>query len=578
MFSKYYQSELTYLRELGREFAQANPALTRALGEREGDPEVERLLEGFAFLTARIRERVDDALPEVIDSLGELTVPQLFRQTPACSIVQFAPKSAAIRGHYQVQAGVELASRDVDGTQCIFRTVAPVDLLPIRVEGASMDPSTESEPTIRVRFRADSEPKWPKHGRLRLFLNGQLGLASTVLYWLTRHLTMVELESGGQTHRLGREAQASGVDSSMRLLPWPNTVPEGLCLLQEYFTLPPKLLFVDVPGLGDLPEGTIGQNFDLVFRFRDAPTLPERLTSDLFQLHCVPVVNLFEVDGAPVKRTPQVHEHLLRALNRNPHHTEIYALRSVTGLEHRGSRRVTYEPFFAFSHLNQNPSQQRYYSVRRARSPIDNAIDTYLSVLSPSDVAPDLDELVLSVELTCTNRQLPAALRPGDISEPTQRSPTVAGFRNITRVTRPTRPPIGAEKHWRLVSHLALNTRSLADVGVLQSLLSLYNMHMESDQQLYEANRLRIASIRSVQATRERRVFDRVPMVGLHTEIELEEKGFAGVGDAYLFGWTLQRLFASESPMNCFHRLTINLYPSSRTLAWEPATGTQPLV
>lgn len=578
MFSKYYQSELTYLRELGREFASLNPTLTRALADREGDPEVERLLEGFAFLTARIRERIDDALPEVIDSLGQLTVPQLFRQIPACSIVQFTPNATAIRGHYRVARGTELATRPIDGTRCTFRTVAPVDLLPLRLESAVMDPSTESLPKVRLRFRAESDLKWPEHGCLRLCLDGPLGLASTMFLWLAEHLTAIEVESQGQTHLLTNKVRLSGSSAESRLLPWPDTVPEGLCLLQEYFTLPAKLLFVDVPGFGGLPEGALGTDFDLVLHFRDAPTLPERLTSDLFQPHCAPVVNLFEADGTPIKHHSKVHEHLLRPLSRDPLHTEIYSVDNVTGLEQRGSARTEYAPFFAFAHLTANRGQQQYYSVRRARSPLDNAIDTYLSLLTPADIQPQLDEQVLSIELTCTNRQLPAELRPGDICEPTTGSPTVAGFRNITRVTRPTRPPIGAEKHWRFVSHLALNTRSLADAEVLSSLLSLYNVHEETDQQLYEANRLRIASIRSVRATRERRVFERVPMVGLHTEIELDENGFAGVGDAYLFGCTLQRLFASESPINCFQRLTINLYPSNRSLAWKPETGTQPLL
>lgn len=578
MFSRYYQSELTYLRELGREFARLNPTLTRALTDREGDPEVERLLEGFAFLTARIRERVDDALPEVIDSLGQLTVPQLFRQIPACAIVQFTPNAAAIRGHYRVERGTELASRPVEGTQCTFRTVAPVDLLPIRLEGAGMDPSTESRPKVRLRFRAESEPKWPDHGSLRLCIDGPLGLSSSVFLWLAEHLDAVELESGGQTHLLANHVKLPGLGAESRLLPWPETVPEGLCLLQEYFTLPSKLLFFDVPGFERLPEGAVGSSFDLVFHFRDPPTLPERLTSDLFQPHCTPVVNLFEADGAPIKHHSKIHEHLLRALSRDPLHTEIYSVDSVTGLEPRGSARTEYAPFFAFAHLADQRGQQQYYSLRRARSPLDNAIDTYLSILTPSDVEPRLEEQVLSIGLTCTNRQLPSELRPGDICEPTTGSPTLAGFRNITRVTRPTRPPIGAEKHWRLVSHLALNTRSLADAEVLSALLSLYNVHEETDQQLYEANRLRIASIRSVRATRERRVFDRVPMVGLHTEVELDENGFAGVGDAYLFGCTLQRLLASESPINCFQRLTIHLYPSNKSLTWKPETGTQPLL
>jgi type VI secretion system protein ImpG len=578
MFSKYYQSELTYLRELGREFARANPTLTRALSDREGDPEVERLLEGFAFLTARIRERIDDALPEVIDSLGQLTVPQLFRQLPACSTVQFSANAAAIRGHYRIAPGTALASRAVQGTQCTFRTIAPVDLLPLRLEGSAMDPSTESRPKMRLRFRAESEPKWPEHGRLRLFLDGPLGLSSTVFLWFAENLTAAEVESKGETHSLANKVELPGIGAGFRLLPWPDTVPDGLSLLQEYFTMPAKLLFVDIPGFASLPRGALGEAFDVVLHFRDPPSLPERLTSDLFQLHCTPVVNLFDADGAPIKQSSKTHEYLLRALNRDPHHTEIYSVNSVTGVDQRGSTRIHYDPFFAFTHLNKPPEEQRYYSVRRDRSPLDNAIDTYLSILRPADVPPDLEERVLSLELTCTNRLLPAELRPGDICQPTSGSPTVASFRNITRVTRPTRPPIGAEKHWRLVSHLALNTRSLADAGVLSSLLTLYNVHEETDQQLYEANRLRIGSIRSVSSSRERRVFERVPMVGLHTEVELDETGFAGIGDAYLFGCALQRLLVSESPINCFQRLTINLYPSNKSIAWKPETGTQSLL
>ena len=578
MFSKYYRSELTYLRELGQEFARTNPALTRTLGEREGDPEVERLLEGFAFLTARIRERIDDALPEVIDALGQLTVPQLFRQIPACSVIQFSPNASAIRGHYRIDPNTELASRPTQGTQCIFRTIAPVDLLPLRIAGARLDPSTESQPIVRLSFHVDGDPKWPSHGRLRLFLDGPLGLASTVLYWMAQHLSEIQLEVGGKASCLTRAVELPGVRDSLRLLPWPEIVPEGLCLVQEYFTMLSKLLFVDIPGFDRLPEGTLGQGFDLLLHFRDPPKLPERLTSDLFRPHCVPVVNLFECDASPIKLSSREHESLLRPLNRNPHHTEVYDVRSVMGIEQRGARRVAYDPFFAFSHLDDAPNEQRYYSVRRARSPLDNAIDTYVSILSPSDVAPDIEDKVLSIELTCTNRQLPAELRPGDICQPTTGSPTVTAFKNIAPVTRPTRPPIGAEKHWRLVSHLALNTRGLADARTLRSLLTLYNVHEETDQQLFEANRLRIGSIRNVITTRERRVFDRVPMFGLHTEVELDEAGFAGIGDAYLFGSAVQRLFVSESPMNCFHRLTVNLYPSNKRIEWKPETGTQQLL
>ena len=118
MFSRYYQSELTYLRELGKEFAAANPSLAGLFAERGGDPDVERLLEGFAFLASRIRERIDDAVPEVIDAVTQLVVPQLSRPIPACSIVEFQPNYSALRGIHRIERDTELGTVQVRGTQC----------------------------------------------------------------------------------------------------------------------------------------------------------------------------------------------------------------------------------------------------------------------------------------------------------------------------------------------------------------------------------------------------------------------------------------------------------------------------
>ncbi len=67
---RYYEAEMRYLREAGKEFAQAFPDRARMLnidriGER--DPHVERLFEGFAFLMGRLRHKLDDELPELTE-------------------------------------------------------------------------------------------------------------------------------------------------------------------------------------------------------------------------------------------------------------------------------------------------------------------------------------------------------------------------------------------------------------------------------------------------------------------------------------------------------------------------------
>ena len=130
MFNRYYQDELAYLRELGKEFAQAYPALAPMLADRGGDPDVERLLEGFAFLTGRIRQKLDDELPELILAVAQLLFPQLVRSLPSASILELTPLQNALREARMVPAGTEFDSTQVDGVRCRFRSSVDCELVP----------------------------------------------------------------------------------------------------------------------------------------------------------------------------------------------------------------------------------------------------------------------------------------------------------------------------------------------------------------------------------------------------------------------------------------------------------------
>jgi type VI secretion system protein ImpG len=187
-----------------------------------------------------------------------------------------------------------------------------------------------------------------------------------------------------------------------------------------------------------------------------------------------------------------------------------------------------------------------------------------------------LEEEILSVEVTCTNRSLPGKLRVGDLSVPTAGTPTTAKPRNLTGVTRPVRPPLGSELHWHILSHLALNHCSLGDAGALRAFLELYNF--DTDEQLARTNQLRIQSIRGVELRPARRLLEGAPVRGAHMVLELEERGFAGRGDAFLFGAVLDELFAQQVTMNSFTELTIRLEPSKAEYAWAPRSGRRTIV
>jgi type VI secretion system protein ImpG len=118
MFNRYYQDELLYLRELGTEFARAHPAAAHFLSTPGSDPDVERLLEGFAFIAGRIRQKLDDELPEVTHALMGLLWPHYLRPVPSMSILEFQPVLPALRQSQRVPRGVEVQSVPVEGTAC----------------------------------------------------------------------------------------------------------------------------------------------------------------------------------------------------------------------------------------------------------------------------------------------------------------------------------------------------------------------------------------------------------------------------------------------------------------------------
>ncbi|HMI94330.1 MAG TPA: type VI secretion system baseplate subunit TssF [Polyangiales bacterium] len=576
MFNKYYQSELSYLRELGQEFAATHPELADVFAAKGGDPDVERLLEGFSFLTARLRARVDDAVPELVESLAQLAFPHYVRTLPSSAIVEFTPSTQALRSRHAVPAGTELGARPISGTSCAFRTTVDLELLPLEVERVSLDESSARSTVLRLALRTTEAGRAAvfHESGVRLHFAGPVAQASTLFFWFLRHLKSVQYRGQGLERELGDgKVEACSLAAGGALLPWPALGMDAPRVLQEYFLLPEALLFVDVHGLERISPDEASDRFELAFRFEEPPSLPERLSNEHVRLNCVPVINLFETSADPIPLDRRTHEYLLRASGIDPHHMEIYEVHDVTGVRENHRERVRYTRFFSFEHATRPRDEQSYFTIRRALSPIDSGLDTYLSVMTPRDVPPQMAGETLSIALTCTNRMLAANLRAGDICMPTPRSPTVARFRNITGVTPPIQPPLGDELYWRLLAHLAINQRSLGEGDNLRALCALYCF--EGDQQQARANRARAGSIRGVKMSLARRVVQDLVLRGIRSEVAIDETQFASVGDAFVFGCALDALFAALCPLNSFHQLQLQLHPSLADMPWPPRNGTK---
>lgn len=559
---------------MGKEFAEVHPSTAGLLSAKGGDPDVERLLEGFAFLTARVRERIDDAVPDVVHGLMQLLLPHYLRPIPAMSVIQYSPSIKALRGAHLVKRGTRIASKSLEGTTCEFRTTQDVELLPLTLQDVVLDQTRSNEPVIRLRLQTTEHglPIVDRAKSIRFALFGESTVCADLYLWLMRHLEEVSVQcDGSEPVSIGRDAIApvsTGTDTG--LLPWPTLAHEGYRHLQEYFALPSKFTFFELRNL-DRTELT-SDVFEVALRFRRPPELGIRLTTDNFRLFCTPVINLFETSGEPVKLNARVHEYLLRGGGIHPRHCEVYSVNEVIGIRQGQARRRHYEPFVGFGHTADR-DEGTYYTLRPTISQIDQCTDTYLSIVTPLGETPHRDEETLSFELTCSNRGLPAELQLGEINTSPRGVSSPAPFKNIIPVTNPVRPKLGSELLWRLLSHLSLGRASLAQPEVLRAVLGLYNFQRDSSPARGRANELRVESIRSVESTPITRLMGGAPVRGVLTSIELEESKLGSAGEAFLFGTILDEVFATHVPLNSFNELHLNLHPSEVELRWPARSG-----
>jgi type VI secretion system protein ImpG len=571
--AKYYESELAYLREMGREFALVHPTTAGLLAEKGSDPDVERLLEGFSFLSARIREQIDDGVPAIVHGLAQLLLPHYLRPVPATSIVQYSPAIRTLRAVAHVPRGTRVAAKPIHGTSCEFRTTADVELLPLELTDAVLDETAAHRPVIRLRFLTTDAGRLfigRKEG-IRIFLHGETPLTGMLYLWLRRYVRSISIKGSVTGASLTAESIAPvGFRDEQSLLPWPKFAPEGHRCLQEYFTQPSKFLFVDIR---DLDRFTFSEEtFEIAIAFDRPPPLPARVSVENFRLFCTPVVNLFEASADPIKRDPKIHETLLRASGIKPGHMEVFEVTEVVGVRQGQTARKTYAPFIAYTHATEGRNAA-YFTVRPTTSPIDDAMDTYLSIKTPREVAPSEVEEVLSIELVATNRKLPAELQIGEISVVPRGVSSPAPVRNITPVTVPTRPVLGDELHWRLLSHLGLSRSSLADVAVLRATLALYNFQRLVSDTAGRANELKVESLRKVAAVPMTRLLDGAPVRGARIEIEVDEARLGNAGEAFLFGCVLDEMFAGHVALNSLTELQLTLHPSKVQFRWPARNG-----
>lgn len=596
-FNKYYQDEFVFLREMGAEFARAYPRLAPFLAGEGNDPDVERLLEGFAFLTGRIRQKLDDELPELTHSLMALLWPHFLRPVPAMSMLQFQPIPHLVSEKKKIPRGIEIESVPVydevesvrkEGTPCRFRTCYDVEVHPLALEQAEVH-STGAASTLRLEFVLNPGVSVDslQLDSLRLYLHSEPFFVAQSLYlWLHRYLARITVQPVGE-RRAGQRLtlpptaiRPVGFTDQEGLLPYPPNAFIGYRLLQEYFTLPHKFLFVEIMGLAPIARLAIRDRFEFICEFSHPLAEQVRLTRDNVRLYCTPIVNLFPQDADPIRLEHNKAEYRVRPSGPLTHF-EIYALDRVVGwVQGSGERRV-YQPFLSFDHsVTEDDRQTIYYCTRLVPAVTGRGADTYIAFVSPRDEQAFPPTETVSIEITCTNRDVPEKLRVGDISMPTGNSPEFARCRNISPVTPSVLPPLDRGLHWQLISNLSLNYMSLVDVKALRLILSTYNFQAydDRDRQATRAHALRLEGLSSIRYTPLDRLLKGSPIRGLRINMDMQESKFAGEGDMYLLASVLNEFFALYTTINSFHQLVVRNVDRGEEYQWPARIGQQLLL
>lgn len=616
---QHYETELAYIKEMGAEFAQEFPKVAGRLdlaNTEVADPFVERMLEGFAFLTARIQLKMEAEFPTFTQSLLQMVYPHFAAPTPSMAIVAITP-SEAIRGTpagIALPAGTELRSLlgTEDQTNCIFRTAHDVHLLPIEIAEAEyivsaaavaalgLPDGAGAKSAIRLRLRSQGNVPFNKIAleRLTFYLAGP-ELARMRLYeQLSAHVLSIVLRPTERPvpwhERLPpRAIEPVGFEPEEALLPTLPQTFDGYRLLQEYYALPGRFLFFTIAGLDRAAIRTAGNELELIILLdRSEPTLVS-LSPDHLALHCTPAVNLFAKRSDRVNLDAAKADHHVVPDRMRPLDYEVFAVTGMEGFPADGGPTQPFMPFYAANDLSRNPGHRSYYLLRRQphimssrsrqRGPRSSYLghDLFVSLVD-ADNAPISDSLrQLGLDLLCTNRDLPMSMPVGKkhtdftvvVNAP------VAAIRCLVGPTTPRPCRNDGDLAWRFISHLGLNYLSLTDsdsvqgAAALRGLLRLYVTPNDTRSTRQLEGLLSVAAEPIV-----RRIPGSGPVCagrGLQVRLTIDDTPSGGAGGIVLAA-VLDRFFAKYVSINAFTETVMMSPDRGQVMRWPLRLGRRP--
>ncbi len=615
---KYYNSELQHLRDMGGEFAKAYPKIAARLGLDEfdcADPYVERLLEGFAFLAARVQVRMDAEFPEFTQHLLEIVYPHYLTPVPSMAVVQINPdlNEGSLSKGYPIARDSVLRSLIGKGenSACEYRTAHDVRLWPIQISEARYFESGQAVSSccnknimaaksgLKLTLKSTAGLKFCELSgldELIFYLRGNDGLQTFLYEQLIAHSIMMVVQCPGlQVFSEGNPFSLVGFEQTQALLPYSRQSFSGYRLLQEYFAFPERFCFVRLQGLQEAVAQVTCDSLDIViaFDYKHPKISQAIIDSGHFQLNCTPVINLFPKRVDRIHLNDKTHQYHIVPDRTAPLDYEVHSVSEVLGLGTSADAGQVFFPFYDAGNFYGHRQEMAFYTLHREprmlsskrlrQGPRSSYIgaETYISLVDAREAPYNRNLKQLAIKALCTNRDLPLFMPVGKSNTDftLQTGAPVESIRCLAGPTRPRPSAASGEVAWKLISHLSLNYLSLLNTDpehgavALRDLLTLYANNSELIVQ---------KQIEGVLAIDARPVLRRIEGTGpvyfgrgLEIAVQFDESLFEGSG-VFTLGLVLEHFFAKYTSINSFTETVIKTTERGELHRWNIRKGMRP--
>ncbi|MBX3382429.1 MAG: type VI secretion system baseplate subunit TssF [Phycisphaeraceae bacterium] len=523
---RYYDRELRHLQTVAKEFAREFPKIAGRLALEDFpcvDPYVERLLEGSAFLAARVQLKLDAEFPRFTQNLLETVYPHYLAPTPSMCVVRFQPDrgEAGLADGYQIPRGTTLRSApSKDVASCEYRTAHDLSLWPVEIvetryytrDAGALDLATDwnagrdapqrhpqlaapgaVRAALRIRLRTTAGLTWNKVAMrdLILYLRGGDATPARLYEALFAHARAVVirpvpvgLKRGNWQHTASPDGRPMaihqvGFSAQEALIPYDDRSFQGYRLLHEYFAFPQRFLFAKISDVSGALRRCDGDMIDVIIPLsQENPELEGAVENDNIALHCTPAINVFPKRADRIFVSDSANEFQIIPDRTRPLDYEVYRVGRVTGFTTGGEERV-FRPFYSATDADGDDMREAgaYFATHRVPRALSDrerrqgprasytGSEVYVSIVDASAAPYSTDIRQLAVETLCTNRDLPLQMPVGK-SKTDFTLDVGAPVEHVRVVTGPTPPrPSHAEgdTSWRLISHLTLNYLSITD-------------------------------------------------------------------------------------------------------------------